>query len=317
MDFRQLHYMLKVAEEKSFSKAAQKLYIAQPSLSQYIQKLEQQLGVQLFDRSTNPLRLTYAGELYAKTAKNILDLKDQLTNQMEDISNFKKGRLTIGLSTFRSTYIMPKILPLFHEKFPGIDVVFMEGNSIKLEDLAIKGTTDISLMTLPIKDNLFSYEPILKEKLLLAIPSSHSFTKKILTNHYAQQQRVHHHAAEFTYPKISLNEFCDEPFILLKQHQKLHQIAVSLCKQAGFVPKIILESESIEATQAFVSLGMGITFVPDTITLLPRAPINTVYLQIKDLDASRTLVVSFIKKRYLSKVAQEFISIMKDVLKTT
>jgi len=306
MDFRQLQYMLKVSEEKSFSKAAQKLYIAQPSLSQYIQKLEQQLGVQLFDRSTNPLRLTYAGELYAQTAKSILYLKDQLSNQMEDISNFKKGRLTIGLSTFRSTYIMPKILPLFHEKFPGIDVVLVEGNSVKLADLAIKGTTDISLMTLPIKDTLFSYEPILKEKILLAIPPSHSVAKKIGTNH-----SVHDH----TYPEIALNELWDEPFILLKHHQKLHQIAVSLCKQAGFSPKIILESKSIEATQAFVSFGMGISFIPDTITLLPQAPTTPIYFQIKDLDASRTLVVCYIKKRYLSKVAQEFISITKDVLK--
>ena len=185
MDFRKLQYMLKVAEEKSFSKAAQKLYIAQPSLSQYIQKLEQQLGVQLFDRSTNPLRLTYAGELYAETAKNILNLKDQLTNQMEDISNFKKGRLTIGLSAFRSTYVIPKILPLFHERFPGIDIVLMEGNSVKLEDLAIKGITDISIMTLPIKENFFSYEPIFIEKILLAIPMQHPASKEALANQQA------------------------------------------------------------------------------------------------------------------------------------
>lgn len=310
MDFHKLQYMLKVAEEKSFSKAAQKLYIAQPSLSQYIQKLEQQLGVQLFDRSTNPLRLTYAGEQYAKTARTILDLKDQLTKQMEDISNFKKGRLTIGLSTFRSTYIMPRILPLFHEKFPGIDVVLVEGNSLKLEDLAIKGITDISIMTLPIKENLFSFEPILREKTLLAFPPSHPIAKKMLANHYDEK----YHAADHTYPEIFLNELRDEPFILLKQHQKLHHIAVSLCKQAGFKPNIILESESIEATQAFVSLGMGITFIPDTITLLAKTPTTPVYFQIKDLDTTRTLVVSFIKKRYLSRAAQEFIAIIKDVL---
>lgn len=304
MDFRQLQYMLKVAEEKSFSKAAQKLYIAQPSLSQYIQKLEQQLGVQLFDRSTNPLKLTYAGELYVETAKNILDLKYQLSNQMEDIVNFKKGRLTIGLSPFRSTYIMPKILPLFYKKFPGIDIVLMEGNSVELEDLAIKGTTDISIMTLPINENFFSYEPILMEKILLALPSQHPFCKNVISKHYAQN----------TYPEISLHKLCDEPFILLKQHQKLHQIAVSLCKEAGFKPKIILESESIEATHALVSSGMGITFVPDTITLFPQTPTTPIYFLMKDLETTRTLVVSHRKKRYLSRAAKEFITIMKGVL---
>ncbi|MBK5242223.1 LysR family transcriptional regulator [Clostridium sp.] len=312
MEFRQLQYMLKVAEEKSFSKAAQKLYIAQPSLSQYIQKLEQQLGVKLFDRSTNPLRLTYAGELYAETAKKILNLNVQLSNQMEDISNFKKGRLTIGLSPFRSAYIIPKILPLFHEKFPGIDVVLVEGNSVKLEDLAVKGITDISIMTLPIKENLFSYEPIFRENILLAIPPKHPVCKKSLTNHHAQQ----HAAADHKHPEISLHELRDESFILLKQHQKLHQIAISLCNQARFTPKIILESESIEATHALVSSGMGIAFIPDSITLFPQTPITPVYFLIKDLETTRTLIVAYIKKRYLSRAAKEFITIMKDVLST-
>ena len=306
MDFRQLQYMLKVAEEKSFSKAAQKLYIAQPSLSQYIQKLERQLGVQLFDRSTNPLKLTYAGELYVETAKNILDLKDQLSNQMEDISNCKKGRLTIGLSAFRSAYIMPKILPRFYEKFPGIEVILSEGNSVKVEDLAIKGTTDISIMALPIKTELFSYEPILREKILLAIPPQHPFAKKIKNQYYSKN----------TYPVISLEELRDEPFILLKQHQKLHQIAISLCKQAGFKPKIILESESIEATHALVSSGMGISFIPDTITLFPQTATTPIYFLIKDLEPTRTLVLSYIKKRYISNAAKEFIIMMKDILGT-
>ncbi|WP_291637462.1 LysR family transcriptional regulator [Clostridium sp.] len=308
MDFRKLQYMLKVAEEKSFSKAAQKLYIAQPSLSQYIQKLEQQLGVQLFDRSTNPLRLTYAGELYAETAKNILNLKDQLTNQMEDISNLKKGRLTIGLTTSRSTYVIPKVLPLFHEKYPGIDVVFLEGNSVKLENLAIKGITDISIMTLPIKENLFSYEPIFMEKILLALPMQHPACKKALAKHHEKQHIAH------TYPEISLHELRDEPFILLKQHQKLHQIAIDLCKQAGFSPKVILESGSIEATQALVSTGMGIAFIPDSIALSPQTSIAPTYFQMKNLETTRTLVICYIKKRYLSRASQEFISIMKDVL---
>jgi DNA-binding transcriptional LysR family regulator len=312
MEFRQLQYMLKVAEEKSFSKAAQKLYIAQPSLSQYIQKLEQQLGVQLFDRSTNPLRLTYAGELYAETAKKILSLNVQLSNQMEDISNFKKGRLTIGLSPFRSAYIIPKVLPLFHKKFPGIDVVLAEGNSVKLEDLAVKGITDISIMTLPIKENFFSYEPIFRETILLAMPPNHPICKKSLTNHRSRQ----HASADNIHSEISLHELRDEPFILLKQHQKLRHIAISLCKQAGFNPKIILESESIEATHALVSAGMGIAFIPDSITLFPQTSITPIYFRIKDLQTTRTLIVANIKKRYLSRAAKEFITIMKDVFTT-
>jgi DNA-binding transcriptional LysR family regulator len=288
-----------VAEEKSFSKAASKLYIAQPSLSQYIQKLEQQLGVLLFDRSTTPLRLTYAGELYMETAKKILDLKLQLSQQMEDIAELKKGRLTIGVSAFRTTYIMPKILPLFHESFPGIEVVLLEGTSSELEDMAIKGATDISIMTLPVDEELFSYEPVLSEEILLAITANHP------------------HFSQYKHNKINLYELREEPFILLKQNQKLHHIAESLCKQSGFKPKIVLESESIEAAHALSAAGMGITFIPDTLAKFSRLATPPLYFSIEGLSPVRQLVVSYRKGRYLSKAAAEFISLTKDILKNT
>jgi DNA-binding transcriptional LysR family regulator len=304
MDFRQLQYMLKVAEEKSFSKAAQKLYIAQPSLSQYIQKLEQQLGVQLFDRSTTPLRLTYAGELYVETAKQILDLKDQLLQQMEDIANMQKGRLAIGLSAFRSTYIMPKVLPVFHKKFPGIEVVLLEGTSPELEALAAKGATDITITTLPVQEDLFSYEPILSEEILVAVPLNHPLGKK-------KDSELHNHRLQ-----INLRCLKDEPFILLKQDQKLHQIAASLCRQAGFKPKIILESESIEAVHAFVTSGMGVSFIPDTIALFSKISQHPLYFSIEGLTSSRTMAAAYRKDRYLSRAANEFIDVMKDILGT-
>lgn len=300
MDFRELQYILKIAEERSFSKAAQKLFMAQPSLSQYIQKLEQQLGVKLFDRTTIPLQLTYAGELYVETAKNILDLKDQLTKQMEDIANLKKGRLVIGLSTLRSTYLMPKILPIFYKKFPGIEVILVEDNSSELEKMAIKGSIDIAIMTFPIEENLFDYEYIFTEEILVAIPPEHPLKEKII--HDKQGNR----------PKIKISELSDESFILLKQDQKLHHVATNLCKKAGFKPKIILESESIEAANALVSAGMGVTFIPDSLNLMRLSSPNPIYLSIEDIPLTRELVIAYRKGRYLSKASQEFISIMKE-----
>lgn len=300
MDFRELQYILKIAEEKSFSKAAQKLFMAQPSLSQYIQKLEQQLGVKLFDRTTIPLQLTYAGELYVETAKNILDLKDQLTKQMEDIANLKKGRLVIGLSTLRSTYLMPKILPIFYKKFPGIEVILVEDNSSELEKMALKGSIDIAIMTFPIEENLFDCEYIFTEEILVAIPPEHPLKEKII--HDKQGNR----------PKIKISELSNESFILLKQDQKLHHVATNLCKKAGFKPKIILESESIEAANALVSAGMGITFIPDSLNLMRLSSPNPIYLSIEDIPLTRELVIAYRKGRYLSKASQEFIRIMKE-----
>jgi DNA-binding transcriptional LysR family regulator len=287
--------MLKVAEEKSFSKAAQKLYIAQPSLSQFIQKLEKQLGVELFDRTNNPITLTYAGELYIETAKKILDLKDQLHQQMEDIADLKKGCLKIGVAPFRSTYVIPKILPLFHERFPGIEVILYEGTSTELEDFALKGTTDISLMMMPVPEDLFSYVTISKEEILIALPPNHNLSKT-------------------TSSKINLAALKDEPFVLLKQNQKLHQIAVDLCKQAGFKPRVILESENIETAHALVTAGMGVSFIPDTLPLSSTFSKQPKYFSIEGFSTTREMVVAYRKGRYLSRAANEFINVMKEVL---
>lgn len=295
MDFRQLQYMLMVAEEKSFSKAAQKLYIAQPSLSQFIQKLEKQLGVELFDRTNNPITLTYAGELYIETAKKILDLKDQLHQQMEDIANLTRGCLKIGVAPFRSTYVIPKILPLFHERFPGIEVILYEGTSTELVDFGLKGTTDISLMMMPIPEDLFSYVTIAKEEILLALPANHPLSKTNVN-------------------KIKLADLKEEPFILLKQNQKLHQIAIELCRQAGFKPKVILESENIETAHALVTAGMGVSFIPDTLPLSSTFSKQPKYFSIEDFPTTREMVVAYRKGRYLSRAASEFINVMKEVL---
>lgn len=297
-----MKYILTIAEERSFSKAAQKLYIAQPSLSQYVIKLEQQLGVELFDRTTTPIRLTYDGELYAETARHILDLNTQLLQQMEDSSNLKKGRLILGLPPSRSTYILPVILPVFHQKFPGIEIVLVEGSSSELEEYAIKRDTDITIIPLPVKENLFSYVPILTEEILIAIPPNHSLS--IVEKELCHKQKR---------PCIGLEQLREEPFILTKQNQKLRQIADDLFLQAGFKPRIILETKSIEAAHAMVAAGVGITFIPDTVIWFGQITQSPSYFSIESLAPTRTVAVAYLKGRYLSRAAFEFIEVAKEI----
>ena len=298
MEFRQLKYVLTVAEERSFSNAAKKLYIAQPSLSQFIAKLEHQLGVQLFDRTISPLRLTYAGELYIEMSKKILDLKSQLSNQMDDIAELKKGRITIGISPFRSTYTLPHILPLFHERFPGIEVILAEGTMDELEKFALRGTTDFSIMNLPIKENLFDYEPITTEEILIALPPRHPLSQSLRKKKDLQ-------------PQIALANLREDPFILLKPGQRLRQSAMDLCWQAGFKPHIALESKSIEAAYALVATGMGVTFVVDT--LANQRPNGSLCCSIAGLKPTRSIVIAYRQGRYLSKASKEFIVVAKDI----
>lgn len=129
MELRQLYYALKVAEERNFSRAAEKLHIAQPSLSQQILKLEKELDVSLFDRTTNSVELTYAGERFTEAAGRILDLTEQLKNEMRDISDVKKGKLVIGSMPMTGAHLLPIILPAFQAKYPGIEIHLVEETS--------------------------------------------------------------------------------------------------------------------------------------------------------------------------------------------
>ncbi len=170
MELRQLLYAIKIAEEKSFSKAADQLHLAQPSLSQQIIKLEKELGVRLFEREYSPLRPTYAGERFLETAHKVLDLIEQLRKEMEDVVTLDGGLLTIGSLPITGAHIMPLVLPIFKEKYPGIEIRLMEETTSNLELLTARGATDISILSLPVQDSNLEWEEILEEEICLAVP---------------------------------------------------------------------------------------------------------------------------------------------------
>ena len=303
MEYRHFKYFLKVAEEKSFSLAAKKLYISQPSLSQFILKLEEKIGLPLFDRSCTPLQLTYIGELYLETARKVLDLNDQFISKIDDIANLRRGRLTIGSSPFRSTYLLSQIIPLFEQKFPGVDLILKEDTTRQLEELALNGQTDLSISLLPIDIKRFDYEELFREELLLALPPNHPLSVK-----FHRQPGDYHNP-----PQIKLQDIQETPFILMDQGQKLHRTLFHLCHNAGFTPRILLETQSMNAAQALVGAGMGASLLPDTLIRASNLSKNPCYFSLASAP-SRTVIVAYCKGRYLSKAAVEFIKLMKQSL---
>lgn len=303
MEFRQYKYVLKVAEEKSFSLAAKKLYISQPSLSQLIIKLEEKIGFPLFDRSASPLRLTYIGELYLETARQVLDLSDQFDKKVADVANLRRGRLTIGSSPFRSTYLLSQIIPAFGQRYPGIELILKEDTTRSLEELALNGETDFSLSLLPINTKVFDYEELFQEELLLSLPPNHPLSLR-----YKRTPGDYHEP-----PRIRLKAVADTPFILMDQGQKLHDTLFSLCSKARFTPKILLETQSMNAAQALVGAGMGAALLPDTLIRASSIDKNPCYFSLSPAP-KRTVIVAFAKGRYLSQAAREFIQLMKQRL---
>ncbi|MBC8081446.1 MAG: LysR family transcriptional regulator [Gorillibacterium sp.] len=296
MELRQLQYAVKIAAEKNFSRAAEKLHIAQPSLSQQLSKLEKELGVLLFQRNTNSVELTHAGAVFVDKAQFILDHTNQLQREMEDFSQMKKGRLVVGSLPNTGTHILPLVLPAFRERYPGIELTLVEDSTARLEKFTSHGTTDISLLTLPIEEPSLDYTPLIHEELWLAVPKNHPLAE-------AQAKR-----------EIDISELKDEPFILLKMGQGFRQISMELCRIAGFEPTIVFESSNIVTVQSLVAAGMGIGFIPSMIAKDSSGPFTPVYLNLKG-KPYRTLVIAYRKGRYQSKAVEAFVQVALDAIK--
>ncbi|URN94032.1 MAG: LysR family transcriptional regulator [Candidatus Pristimantibacillus lignocellulolyticus] len=293
MELRQLSYVIQIAKDKNFSRAAEKLHIAQPSLSQQLSKLEQELNVMLFRRTTNSVEPTEAGQVFVDKAQDILDAVEQLRQEMDDMAQMRKGKLVVGTLPITGAHILPLVLPRFGEQYPQIEVVLVEETTAKLEQLTASGGTDLSLLTLPLIDATLSCEPYMEEEICVAVPKNHRLAGR-------------------TDP-IDILELRDEPFIALKRGQGFRQITLELCETAGFTPRVVFESTNIDTVQSLVAGEMGIAFVPNMLTRNSLSDYTPIYLKLKS-HPTRTLVIASRKGRYLSKAAQAFIATLRETI---
>lgn len=293
MELRQLSYAVQIYREKNFSRAAEKLHIAQPSLSQQLAKLEKELGVPLFHRTTNAVEPTHAGEVFVNKAQGILDLVEQLRSEMNDISNLRRGKLVVGTLPITGSHILPIVLPAFAARHPGIEISLVEDTSANLEQLTASGGVDLALLSLPISEPTLDYRPYATEAIRLAVPAAHRLA-----------------ACPEPIPVAALE---GEAFVVLKKGQGFRQIAHDICAEAGFEPKIVFESSNIETVISLVAAGMGIAFVPDMIASSKKGKYVPVFKTLTEPAPSRTLVIAERRGRYFTKAAEAFTDTLMEV----
>jgi len=299
MSLKQIECVVMVAKLKSFTKAAQKLKIAQPSLSQSINILEKHLGVPLFDRSTTPISLTHAGEIYLSKANAIIELYNDLNVQMRDVTGFENGKLRLGFSQ-TGYHFIPDALSKFYKKFPNADIkVTQVFSTLNLEKMLLDGDVDIATLILPLHSDELGYKVITEEQALLALPITHPLAQKV-------KKRAK------GYPTLSLSELKNEKFILPKASQRSRPIFNQIFKNAGFEPNIFCETETFDIANSIVASGIGACFtLPQFIKEDKQDKI--MLFSIDEPLLSRTVVLAYKKEKRLSKIAQEFLSIAKNI----
>lgn len=182
--FRGMEYVYEVYKERSFSKAARNLYISQPSLSAAVKKVEQNIGCEIFDRSTTPIQLTECGEAYIESVKKVMEIEESFDNFKSDLEELKTGSISIGGTTFFTSFILPPIIQRFSEKYPYISINLMETNTGQLEKELFEGQIDLVIDNYCFDSMLYESHFFAKEQLLLAVPVKYLEDYKIEATNY-------------------------------------------------------------------------------------------------------------------------------------
>ncbi len=301
MDFRELQYVIAVAKYQNITKAASSLYIGQPTLTKFIQNLESRLGQKLFRRLGNKFLLTYAGEVYVSKAEQILLLKKELDQELNDIIRSNIGILKVAFPVMRGTYMLPCTIPAFYSRFPQVRLDIVEADSDLLEDMLLKGETDLAFFNLPVRNSSIDYEIISHEEILLILPDGHPLREKAVVRKGCK------------YPWLSLDLLKNEKFILFTKSQRTRQIAEHLFSHYGIHPNVFLQTRNIQAALTLASKGYGACFVSET--HLKHVSFETPPLCFsvgEDGPAAVDFVAAFRKHSYLPYHAKEYIKIVKD-----
>lgn len=306
MHSQAFRYLTAILEAGSISRAAVQLEISQPSLSQYVQRLEKEIGAELFDRSTRPLSLTEPGRIFYDAEERVAQIREDCRRAILDIHGGERGRVVIGASEYREIFFLTEVLPVFRAEHPGIEIALEEGTTRELEAFAWNGKTDLSLVIAPLAEPGLESIEICEERLLLAVSEKSPLAAAALALCPPLLR-------EAEYPPFPFRLLADEPFIVVRAGQQIHDLCRSLVAQTGAAPKIVLESESLNAALALCGAGLGATIVTETLARRSSSAIGVKFFTIDPAVPNRKVVAAYRPARYLSKAARLLIRTMQRV----
>lgn len=295
MNMKQFRYVVVLAAEGSFSRAADKLGISQPSLSQYLKKIEKEVGAQLFDRSGSEIRLTDAGRVYLDSGRNILDIERQMKNKISDITECKYGDLIIGISPHRAIYLMPEAIKKFQRIYPGIHVSLEERTGSLLLENAARGDFDLCITAAPADDNIFQTVKILDEEVILAVPIENELNGSS--------------EADRKYPVIDIKDIDHANFITLSGTQRMQKMLDKICSEYDLRYNNAVSVNSIEAQISMVRKGLGMALIPSSVGQAETEGIT--FFSVKQKLPVREIIAVYRNGRHVTKPMRDMVNILR------
>ncbi len=300
MNTRQLHYAIALYESLNFSQTAEKLGISQPALSKQILSLENDLGVKLFDRTTNPMSVTAAGEHFFKEAQKLLYKEEQLIRSMEDFKSGNRGALNIGVSPFRCLYLIPPLAEKIKQKYPNVEIILHEEGSDRLRKDAADGKYDFAIVNLPVDESVLDVVPIESDTLVLAVPENLC-------------QMIHGYSESTE--TIELSQCADLPFVVVGHSQEMRQLFEKSCAAVNLSPKISVEVVGLGSAWAMCRQGLGATILPKQFIENMGTNRKIKMFSLKHSVRTRQPAVITRKGQYISEYAEYAIKLLTDQFK--
>ena len=305
-------YVYEVYKERSFTKAAQNLYISQPSLSARIKKIEEIIGEPLFDRSTTPLQLTEVGKVYIEAAEEITQIEQRVENYINDLAGLKTGNLAVGASTLFAAYVVPSLITQFNQKFPDVHIQLIEGNTAELEEMLGSNALDFVIDNYHYDSILYNKELYCEENILLAVPKHFAVNEELGMYQLSYKNIKNKNYLNQKYPAVPLGRFADLPFIMLTQGNDTRTRGDRLCRNVGFKPHIVLEFNQQSTAYMASSTQLGATFISDIlVSQLPTFE-NLVYYKLDGEEAKRKVFFYYKTHKYKTRVMEEFVRMMHE-----
>ena len=299
-------YVATIVKEKSFSKAANKLFITQPALSQTIQRLESKLGLKLFIRKNNTIYATPACEEFIQNGEHILKLTAQLEQKMDAIKVINENYLRIGSSPFFSGVQLSKIISHFQTYYPTIKIDIIEKLSPELEDMVLHNELELCLVPISVGQALhtqLNYIKMPPERIVLAVPHNHPLNAQLRPSYATDKQ----------FPFVDLRMVKDDPFVFLKM-KRFRRTEIKLCEDLGhFKPNIAYLVTSYTTLSSFILDGIAVGFLPEVFAERLSEKYKPIIYHINSPNAVHSFTIAFKKKNHLSDVALQFIDVAKSL----
>ena len=307
--FQGMEYIYTVYQEKSFSKAARKLFISQPSLSATVKRIEEHIGYPIFDRSTKPLTLTEFGKRYISSVEQIISVEHEFSSFMNDWGGLKTGKLVLGGSSLFSSWVLPPLIGSFTRQFPMVKVELIEENTSELKALLQNGGIDLMIDNCQLDKTAFDSRIYRKEYLLLAVPKALE-VNRVTARYQIPAEMIHDGSfLDRDIAPVPLEPFGKEPYIMLKPDNDTRKRAMKILAGRNITPDIRFELDQQLTSYNITCSGMGISFISDT--LIKQVPIHpgVVYYKLDDVLCQRNLYFYWKNGRYFSRAMEEFLLI--------